>query len=134
MPHARLRALARLTAAGLNAGLIVAPVLPAINDSVEQLDALLSAAKAANARFAHPAPLRLYSSIRDHFLPVIDQHFPELAEKYRAAYRGFGNAPRPYAAALGRRFRRVALRYGIASGPQLPSPAPRKQLGFWPEK
>ena len=113
MPHARLRALGKLTRAGINAGLIAAPVLPGITDSVPQLDALLAAARRAGARFAHPGPLRLYASIRDHFFPIIDQHFPALASKYRQVYRGFGNAPQAYAAALSRRFRRLAARHGI---------------------
>jgi DNA repair photolyase len=113
MPHARLRGLAKLTAAGLNAGLIVAPVLPGVNDSTESLDRLLAAGKQAGARFAHPSALRLYPSIRDHFLPVMDQYFPHLAGKYRAVYRGQGNAPKQYAQALARRFRRVARKYEI---------------------
>jgi DNA repair photolyase len=131
MPHARLRGLSKLVEAGLNAGLIVAPILPAINDAVAQLDALLAAAREAGARFAHPSPLRLYASIRDHFLPVIEQHFPHLAAKYREAYRGLGHAPRRYAAALSRRFRLVARRHNIPVYGREPSQAIRSQLGLW---
>ena len=107
MPHARLRALSRLTRAGINAGLIVAPVLPGITDDTRQLDLLLAAARKAGARFAHPGPLRLYASIRAHFLPLIDAHFPDLAPRYREAYRGLGNAPEAYVRGLDRRFRRL---------------------------
>ena len=45
MPAARLRALRKLTAAGVNAGLIVAPVLPGITDDVPHLEALFRAAR-----------------------------------------------------------------------------------------
>jgi DNA repair photolyase len=51
MPAVRLRALQRLTEAGVNAGLIVAPVLPGITDDVPSLEALFQAARAAGARF-----------------------------------------------------------------------------------
>src|SRR5205085_2359521 len=50
MPAARLRALRRLTAAGITAGLIVAPVLPGITDDVPHLEALFQAAREAGAR------------------------------------------------------------------------------------
>ena len=115
MPAVRLRALERLTAAGVNAGLIVAPVLPGITDSVERLDALFQAARRVGARFLSASPLRLYPGIRDRFLPVLDEHFPELAERYRRAYADRGTAPRAYARALARRVKTLQGKYGFAS-------------------
>jgi len=113
MPAARLRALRRLTAAGIEAGLIVAPVLPGITDDVPHLEALFQAAREAGARFVHAGPLRLYAAVRDRFLPVLDAHFPHLSERYRRAYARASGAPRPYAAALGRRIRRLQRRFGF---------------------
>ena len=114
-PAVRLRALGRLTAAGVNAGLIVAPVLPGITDTWEQLDALFQAARGAGARFLSASPLRLYPGIRNRFLPVLDEHFPELADRYRRAYAGRGAAPPAYARALARRVKNLQLKYGFAS-------------------
>jgi DNA repair photolyase len=102
-----------LTAAGINAGLIVAPVLPGITDDLPHLEALFAAARDAGARFLHAGPLRLYPAIRDRFLPVLDQHFPDLAARYRAAYAGRGSAPPPYARALTRRIKRLQARFGF---------------------
>jgi len=113
MPRVRLRALARLVAGGINAGLIVAPVLPGISDDLPQLEALFRAAREAGARFVHAGPLRLYPAVRDRFLPVVDQHFPELAERYRRAYARSSAAPRSYAAALQRRIQRLQRQYGF---------------------
>ncbi|HET9707779.1 MAG TPA: radical SAM protein [Gemmatimonadales bacterium] len=113
VPAARLRAVTRLTAAGVNAGLIVAPVLPGISDDVERLDALFAAARAAQARFVTASPLRLYPGIRDRFLPVLEEHFPHLAERYRRAYAGRGSAPPDYARALTRRVTRLQEKYGF---------------------
>ena len=103
VPAARLRALQKLTGAGVNAGLIVAPVLPGITDDVPHLEALFRAARVAGARFVHAGPLRLYPAIRDRFLPVLDRFFPAMAARYRRAYARHGAAPRAYAAALNRR-------------------------------
>ena len=135
-PHARLRALSKLSAAGLNAGLIVAPVLPGINDSVASLEALLRAASDAGARFAHPAPLRLYASMRDYFLRIIDAHFPELATRYREVYQGLGLAPRHYSKALSRRFRAIAARHHLRvdemeKGPHSAPSGRETQLRLW---
>jgi len=113
MPAARLRALHKLTAAGVNAGLIVAPVLPGITDDVPHLEALFQEAREAGARFIHAGPLRLYAAVRERFLPVLDEHFPHLSERYRRAYARASNAPRPYAAALARRVRRLQRRFGF---------------------
>jgi len=113
LPAARLRALRKLTAAGVNAGLIVAPVLPGITDDVPHLEALFQAAREAGARFVHAGPLRLYPAVRDRFLPVLDAHFPQLSERYRRAYARASGAPRPYAAALSRRVRRLQRRFGF---------------------
>ena len=112
-PAARLRALARLAAAGINAGLIVAPVLPGITDDVVGLRALFSAARDAGARFVCAGPLRLYPAVRDRFLPVLGARFPALADRYRAAYGRATSAPPAYARALQRRIRRLQAEFGF---------------------
>jgi len=50
------------------------------------LDALFSAAHEAGARFVTPGALRLYAAVRDRFLPVLGEHFPELVPRYQRAY------------------------------------------------
>jgi DNA repair photolyase len=114
MPAVRLRALAKLTGAGVNAGLLVAPVLPGITDDLARLGALFGAAREAGARFVHASPLRLYPAIRERFLPVLEERFPHLAARYRRAYAGRGAAPREYAAALSRRIKRLQRQHGFA--------------------
>jgi DNA repair photolyase len=135
MPTVRLRALRRLTRAGVNAGLIVAPVLPGITDRRDQLDALFAAAKEAGARFIHASPLRLYAGIRDRFLPVLDDRFPHLANRYRRAYAGRGAAPPAYARALARRIRSLQIRHGFATRDmrdryEKHAPVPQWEFGF----
>jgi len=113
VPTARLRALKRLTAAGLRAGLIVAPVLPGITDDVPHLEALLRAARAAGAHFVHAGALRLYAGVRDRFLPLLAEHFPHLRERYGRAYARQSNAPAAYATALKKRIQRLQRKCGL---------------------
>ena len=113
IPAARLRALRKLIDAGVNAGLIVAPVLPGITDDLPHLDALFAAAKAAGARFIHAGALRLYAAVRDRFMPLIAEHFPDLVARYERAYARQAGAPREYARALARRVQRLQKKHGF---------------------
>ncbi len=106
-------ALRRLADAGVRVGLIVAPVLPGITDDVPHLEALFQAAREAGARFVHAGPLRLYSAVRDRFLPMLEERFPHLAARYRRAYDGRSGVPRDYARALGARIKHLQARFGF---------------------
>jgi DNA repair photolyase len=112
-PAVRLRALHRLRDSSINAGLIIAPILPGITDDRLHLKTLFQAARDADARFVHAAPLRLYAGVRDRFLPVLEAEFPHLVERYVRAYARFSNAPREYARALRRRIQRLQAEFGL---------------------
>lgn len=134
MPHVRLKALKRLVDAGLNAGLIVAPVLPGITDTLPQVRALAQALKKTGGRFAHPSPLRLYPALHHGFLPIIQEHFPQLYPRYRRAYRGTGAAPKRYTKAIVKRFREVAEEVGVSvRDPVMDESVMYSdfQMGFW---
>ncbi len=113
MPAVRLRALRKLTGAGINAGLIVAPILPGLTDDLPHLEALFQAGRESGAKFVHAGPLRLYPGIRDRFLPVLDAHFPHLAQRYRRAYARQSSAPRKYADALTLRIKQLQAKFGF---------------------
>jgi DNA repair photolyase len=113
VPGARLGALRKLVDAGINAGLIVAPVLPGVTDDLAHLDALFAAAKTAGARFVHAGALRLYPAVRDRFMQVLREHFPELVPRYERAYARQVGAPREYAKALARRVKKLQQKHGF---------------------
>jgi len=113
VPAARLRGLRKLVDAGINAGLILAPVLPGITDDVAHLDTLFAAARAAGARFVHGGALRLYAAVRDRFLPLLGEHFPDLVPRYQRAYARQAGAPREYAQALSRRLEKLRRKHGF---------------------
>ncbi|HXE57335.1 MAG TPA: radical SAM protein [Gemmatimonadales bacterium] len=112
-PRARLRALARLTAAGVHAGVFIAPILPGLTDDRRTLDAVMAAARSAGARYAIGMPLRLNPAARGRFLPFFEREFPELAERYRRHYGERANARRSYVEALARRIRALQRRHGF---------------------
>ena len=113
IPEARIRALGRLTDAGLYAGLLVAPILPGITDGRAGLDRLLGAAKAAGARYVIGSALRLGPAARHRFLPHLAREFPELAERYRNHYGDREGVSREYQEALTRRLDRLQRELGL---------------------
>jgi DNA repair photolyase len=122
-PHARIRALARLTSAGIPAGLLVAPILPGLTDGWASLAALMEAAQQAGARYVVGAPLRLGPAARAGFLPVLQREFPDLVERYRGRYGSRVHAGKDYEAALHRRLRSLQLAFGFPTTGRMGRPS-----------
>ena len=78
-PAARLEAIRRLSAAGIPTGVMIAPVIPGIND--HEIPALVAAAAEAGATFAGKVVLRLPHSVGPLFEDWLDRHFPDRKEK-----------------------------------------------------
>jgi DNA repair photolyase len=115
-PHARLRALGRLAAAGLDVGLLVAPIIPGVTDGRKQLTALFRAAKEAGARRVAGEALRLGPAARRHFLPHLAREFPDLAARYARRYGQRQTAGKDYTTALTRRLDAIRQDLGLAGG------------------
>jgi len=113
MPQVRLRALHKLAAGGISAGVMIAPVLPGVTDGAAALRALMRAARDAGASFVHAAPLRLYPAVRPIFLPVVARHFPALLARYERAFDARGGVSGVYADALERRVARLQRETGF---------------------
>ena len=112
-PHARIRALKTLIDGGIHTGLLIAPILPGITDDRAGLAALMRAAKAAGARYAVGQPLRLGPAIVPQFMPVLEQEFPDLVERYRQHY-GHGNyVSAAYKDALMHRLHQLQREFGF---------------------
>jgi DNA repair photolyase len=139
MPQVRLRAVEKLAAGGLRAGVMIAPVLPGITDGLAPLRALMRAAKDAGAQFVHAAPLRLYPAVRPVFLPVVARHFPALLPRYERAFDARGAMTGAYADALERRVARLQREVGFptwaedeaAAGRYRRRSEPVDDLGQW---
>jgi DNA repair photolyase len=116
MPHARLRALAQLTDAGIDAGVLVAPIVPLLTDSREGLSRLFAAARDANARRVNGGVLRLGPTARKKFLAQIAAEFPELLSRYERHFSYSSSAEPAYRRALTRRLTRLQEEFGFPIG------------------
>lgn len=115
-PDARLRALTRLRIAGIDVGINVMPVLPGITDRPADLSALIAEVAARGATHVNAGALRLQHEARRRYLPFIEEEFPHLSERYRAAY-GQHHDPSPaYSDGLARVVGRLCAVHGIRYG------------------
>jgi DNA repair photolyase len=112
-PFKRLDVMRRLVDAGVPAGVLLAPILPSITDSVESLEAVAAAAQAHGAMWFGSSVLRLKPIVREHYLAFVDETFPDLAARYARAYPGT-HAPQAYQEQLSARVDRIRARYGFA--------------------
>jgi DNA repair photolyase len=78
-PERRLEAIRTLDEAGVPVGVLVAPVVPGLND--HEIPAILAAAAGAGARFAGYVPLRLPYAVKELFARWLEDHYPERKEK-----------------------------------------------------
>jgi DNA repair photolyase len=86
-PRKRVEALARLNAAGVPCGVLVAPVLPYLSDRREQLDEVVGACVDAGAVSITPVLLHLRPGVREHYLSSLAEHRPDLLERHHQLYR-----------------------------------------------
>jgi DNA repair photolyase len=77
-PLARLRVVEQLAQAGIPAGVLVAPVIPAITD--HEMEDILAAAKQAGAGSAGYVLLRLPHEVKILFREWLDEHYPDRAK------------------------------------------------------
>ena len=79
IPSARLEAIAKLHAAGIPVGVMVAPIIPGLTD--HEVPKILEACAEAGAQFAGYTIVRLPWAIAPLFEHWLDEHFPEKKEK-----------------------------------------------------
>lgn len=140
-PKRRLAALEALAAAGIPSRVLVAPVVPGLND--HEMPAILAAAARAGASGASMVMLRLPHGVGSLFEAWLEREVPERAARVlarvRQVRRGTLNDPRfgsrmrgegPYAESLAALFELARKRCGLAGGaPELSTAAFRRGGG-----
>jgi DNA repair photolyase len=105
-PRARLEAVAELNRAGIPTGILIAPLMPGINDAPHQIEPLLEQATQAGATSVAGAALHLRGEVRQVFMDWMKAQRPELVPRYEELYRRRAYAPREERARLARLVRR----------------------------
>ena len=87
-PQQRLRAMQRLVARGVHAGVLLAPIIPGITDTKENLETVARAAAEHDACFLGANVLNLGIGVKEHFLKYLQSEYPGLLGAYRRLYPG----------------------------------------------
>jgi DNA repair photolyase len=114
-PDLRLEAVRQLNLAGVDAGVICAPVLPEITDRPRDLDALVKAASDAGAKYVFANPLFLKPCSAAVILPFLAERFPALVDSYKRRYENGAFLPKAYGERLSLQMTRLREKYGISS-------------------
>jgi DNA repair photolyase len=85
-PAARLDAVAELRRRGIDSGVLIAPLMPGINDSPEQVQPIVDRARKAGATFLGGVALHLRGEVRDVFFAWLQEKRPDLLPRYEQLY------------------------------------------------
>jgi DNA repair photolyase len=85
-PRSRLEAVRRLSDAGIDVGVGMAPLLPGLSDRPELLQEVVREARAAGARGIWASVVHLRPGVKEHFLAALERDWPEEVERYEALF------------------------------------------------
>jgi DNA repair photolyase len=94
-PRKRLEAVAELNRAGVPTSVLIAPLMPGVNDAPEQVEEILELAGEAGARTIGGVGLHLRGEVREIWFDWLRQYRPDLLPLYRELYRGGAYMPGP---------------------------------------
>jgi DNA repair photolyase len=119
-PRKRIEAVAELKRAGIRTGVLIAPLIPGVNDSPGQLEPLLELLDEAAPDSIGGIALHLRGEVRDIWFDWLRQHRPDLVPRYEELYARGAYIRREEGdrlSALARRPGRTGPRRGIVKKP-----------------
>jgi DNA repair photolyase len=85
-PLQRLRAVRELSAAGVNAGVLMAPIVPGFSSSRSKLERTVKAIADHGARFVGCNVMYLQDGTRTHFMKFVEREFPAMTPRFERLY------------------------------------------------
>ena len=111
-PLQRLRAVRDLVDAGIEAGVLMAPIVPGLTSQPARLERTLKAIADSGARSVGAMVMHLEAGTREHFMGFLAREFPELAERYGHLYAA-KYAPPAYVKRVQEMVGVLKARYGL---------------------
>jgi DNA repair photolyase len=125
-PRKRLEAVAELARAGIPTGVLIAPLIPGVNDRPGEIERILELATEAGAGHVGGVALHLRGEVREIWFDWLATYRPDLLERYRRLYSRGAYMPRAAQEKLTARARRAGGQPGGRRVPvrQLAQPMP----------
>jgi DNA repair photolyase len=86
-PRKRIEAVAELARAGIPTGVLIAPIIPGVNDAPGQVEELVQAVGDAGADSVGGVGLHLRGEVREIWFDWLRQYRPDLVARYQELYR-----------------------------------------------
>jgi DNA repair photolyase len=133
-PLQRLRAVRDLVDAGVNAGVLMAPIVPGFSSSPAQLESTVKAIADHGARFVGCNVMYLQDGTRTHFMGFIAREFPAMTAGFEKLYTK-KYPPDAYRKEVQGMVKVLQSRYGLNGRESPPEPEPPEvaepeQVGF----
>ncbi len=119
-PLQRLRAVRELVDAGIDAGVLMAPIVPGLTSHPHKLERTVKAVADSGARHVGAMVMHLEAGTRDHFMRFLGREFPELVDRYGHLYAS-KYAPPAYVKQVEEVVGMLKARYGVAARRRLGS-------------
>ncbi|MFI6600958.1 Rv2578c family radical SAM protein [Nonomuraea sp. NPDC050536] len=123
-PLRRLEACATLNDHGIGCGVLMAPILPYLTDSPDQLERTVKEIAAAGATHLAPIVLHLRPGAREWYLGWLSREHPRLVPRYLELYGRGAYAPQAYQQRITAQIKELATRHGIGR----PTPSRTRRL------
>jgi DNA repair photolyase len=101
-PRARLEAVGELNRAGIPTGILIAPLMPGINDAPEQVEKIIELATEAGATSIGGQTLFLRGATREVFFDWLRSYRPDLVPRYERLYAAGAYVPQKQRRAIER--------------------------------
>jgi DNA repair photolyase len=132
-PLQRLRAVRELVDAGINAGVLMAPIVPGFSSSRARLERTVKAIADHGARFVGCNVMYLQDGTRAHFMSFLEREFPALRPRFEKLYQR-KYPPESYRKDVQAMVRALQARYGLtrreSAEPDTPVVREEEQVGF----
>lgn len=112
-PAQRLRAARQLVDAGIDAGILMMPLVPGLTTSRHAIESTISAIADAGVPLIGSNVAHLETGVREHFFGFLEREFPHLLDGYHRLYDATGYAPKAYASAVRDRVHEAAIGVGL---------------------
>ncbi|HET6810249.1 MAG TPA: radical SAM protein [Acidimicrobiales bacterium] len=115
-PRQRVNAVRRLSEAGVQTGVLVAPVIPGMSDGRDQVREVVQACREAGAGSVSTIGLHLRPGVREHFMEWLQGARPDLVPQYRRLYGRGSYLPKAAQERLAAAAGSGELRQGFTTG------------------
>ena len=133
-PLQRLKAVRELVQAGVNAGVLMAPIVPGFSSSRDKITRTIEAIAEHGARFVGCNVMYLQDGTRAHFMAFIAREFPSMLPRFEKLYGAGKYPPEPYRNEIKGMVRALQERYGMRAREEAGPREPAGEPGTTPEQ